>query len=171
MLKTIAILLLSGLGLSSCSSTANKTKSNSEEKMNGFETQSSKPQITELPKKVATVNFAFDSAKLSEEEMSHIRHTVEVMKLSPPKSVIVVLGHTDQIGTPEYNRKLGLERAQRVKKALISYGLKPETIVARSKGESMPIVNAKSWSQRSVNRRATIKMANSEDFFQNISMK
>lgn len=57
--------------------------------------------------------------------------------------VITVEGHTDRIGTPEYNQSLSLQRADAVKTYLVSNGkLDAGSITAVGKSESQPITKA-----------------------------
>ena len=53
---------------------------------------------------------------------------------------IDVVGHTDRLGSDEYNYRLGQRRATTVKNYLQTLGVK-ERIVATSKGETQPKVN------------------------------
>jgi outer membrane protein OmpA-like peptidoglycan-associated protein len=73
-----------------------------------------------------------------------------------PASVVMVTGHTDFIGTPEYNMKLGLERAQVVKKFLESKGIPPEKMEAVSAGEEQPFEGKVTSYGRAKNRRTEV---------------
>jgi OOP family OmpA-OmpF porin len=54
--------------------------------------------------------------------------------------VITVEGHTDRIGTPEYNQTLSLQRADAVKTYLVTNGkLNAGSITAVGKSESQPV--------------------------------
>ncbi|MCS6965845.1 MAG: OmpA family protein [Candidatus Kapabacteria bacterium] len=70
---------------------------------------------------------------------------------------VEVRGHTDQTGVERLNRRLGQERAEWVRRLLISYGVSPLRIVARSYGSSRPLWNPElyEWHRRE-NRRVEI---------------
>lgn len=75
-----------------------------------------------------------------------------------PDAKITITGHTDYIGSVEYNYNLGLQRAERVKQLLIKKGIAPERIVVLSKGEEQPIANNGSAGGRAKNRRVEINI-------------
>ena len=74
---------------------------------------------------------------------------VELQKIFPeiaahPAPEIVVIGHTDRVGTVPYNDALSLRRAERVRNDLVQYlrqvGIAPERITVAGRGEREPIV-------------------------------
>ena len=73
-----------------------------------------------------------------------------------PEAVLSITGHTDFIGTPEYNQALGLERAQIIQKYLVSKSFPPERMVVTSRGEEQPIANHITSEGRAKNRRTEI---------------
>lgn len=73
-----------------------------------------------------------------------------------PEAVLSVTGHTDFIGTPEYNQALGLERAQIIRKYLEGKGIPPERMVADSRGEEQPVGDQITSEGRAKNRRTEI---------------
>lgn len=52
---------------------------------------------------------------------------------------IVLIGHTDSMGTDEYNQLLGLRRATFVAQQLIARGVPKKLIVIESRGRTMPV--------------------------------
>ncbi len=75
-----------------------------------------------------------------------------------PASVLSVTGHSDLVGTPEYNHDLGLQRAQNVAKYLESMGIGAGKMVIESKGETEPIADYLTAEGRSKNRRTEISI-------------
>ena len=77
-----------------------------------------------------------------------------------PQSMIQVTGHSDLVGTDEFNFELGLKRAQIVGKYLESQGISPERMKAESMGEKAPREDYLTEEGRAKNRRTevTIKM-------------
>ena len=73
-----------------------------------------------------------------------------------PGSMITITGHTDNIGTAEYNQALGLKRAQSVQKYLESKGIDADKMITDSKGKDQPIADQTTEEGRAKNRRAVI---------------
>jgi OOP family OmpA-OmpF porin len=68
------------------------------------------------------------------------------------------MGHTDFIGTDEYNMKLGLVRAKIVQKYLEEKGIPANKIIPGSKGEEQPIADHITSAGRAKNRRTEISI-------------
>ena len=81
------------------------------------------------------VQFAYDSYKVENipQKLSSIKNS-EI-------SSIKIDGHTDSVGSDEYNFALGLKRANTVKNILVSQGIESEKLSIVSYGESSPISN------------------------------
>jgi outer membrane protein OmpA-like peptidoglycan-associated protein len=73
-----------------------------------------------------------------------------------PETMLTVTGHADFIGTPEYNLKLGMQRAENVKKFLVSKGIPPEKMITDSKGEQEPVASQITHEGRAMNRRTVV---------------
>jgi outer membrane protein OmpA-like peptidoglycan-associated protein len=73
-----------------------------------------------------------------------------------PQTMITVTGHTDFIGTPEYNVLLGMARAENVKKFLENKGIPSKNIIANSKGEREPVASQLTHEGREKNRRTVV---------------
>jgi outer membrane protein OmpA-like peptidoglycan-associated protein len=73
-------------------------------------------------------------------------------------SMLYVTGHTDLVGTDEFNQALGLKRAQVVAKFLESQGIPTGKIVSESKGESQPAADYLTEEGRAKNRRTEISI-------------
>jgi len=69
---------------------------------------------------------------------------------------ISVVGHTDRVGTREYNHKLGLERAHLIRNRLVRLGVREEHIEADSHGEDNPLVKTVDEVQEARNRRVEV---------------
>jgi OOP family OmpA-OmpF porin len=72
--------------------------------------------------------------------------------------VAIVIGHTDSVGTEEYNLKLGTRRAAAVKAYLISKGVPATRIYTDSKGEKQPVASNATAEGRAKNRRVEIEV-------------
>lgn len=111
----------------------------------------------------ATVLFAFDSAELRMEAERELNEAVEV--LSPRDDVILieVAGHTDSIGTEEYNQDLSERRAQAVADYLTARGIERDRLQVVGYGESRPRVPNDSPENRQLNRRVVLSVLDRRD--------
>ena len=71
-----------------------------------------------------------------------------------------ITGHTDAIGSDEYNQALGLRRAQSAQHFFEIKGLPANKIIIESKGEKEPADNNNTTSGKANNRRTTITIKN-----------
>ncbi len=69
---------------------------------------------------------------------------------------LVIEGHTDSVGTTEYNQRLSGARAEAVRAYLVSRGVPVEQIVAVAKGEADPVAPNTTPEGRANNRRVEI---------------
>jgi hypothetical protein len=105
---------------------------------------------------VAYANFFdFDKAIVKSQYLPHLANAAEVLKNNPGLK-LDIQGHTDYIGTEEYNSKLGLRRAEAVKSVLVGNGVSADRLSIASFGESQPIADNRSAHGRSLNRRVEI---------------
>ena len=70
-----------------------------------------------------------------------------------PDLLLEVEGHTDSIGSDEYNQKLSEKRAGSVQAYLVNAGVSPDKVVPRGLGKSDPIADNKTAAGRKLNRR------------------
>jgi len=68
-----------------------------------------------------------------------------------PKTIITIVGHTDNIGAPEKNNLLGLKRANNAKKFIVEkFDINPNSIKTTSAGEQFPISDEQHRNRRVV---------------------
>jgi OOP family OmpA-OmpF porin len=116
------------------------------------------PKIVEVEKFVfPAVAFRFDSAELTELGKGQVYLAAQRLKEKPELTVLIE-GHTDSVGTDEYNQKLGLRRAQTVIKELSSQGIAAGRMSASSFGETAPVINQDTDWARAVNRRVEFQV-------------
>ena len=72
--------------------------------------------------------------------------------------VVIVVGHTDSVGTEAYNQKLSERRANAVKAFLVSKGIAKDRIYSEGKGETQPVASNKTKQGRAMNRRVVIEV-------------
>ncbi len=71
---------------------------------------------------------------------------------------IEIIGHTDSLGTDEYNQRLSVARADRVAEQLIVVGLDQTLIAHSGQGESQPVADNGTELGRAENRRIEIRI-------------
>ncbi|HVL68086.1 MAG TPA: OmpA family protein [Vicinamibacterales bacterium] len=104
-------------------------------------------------------NFRFGKATMPEETKAEIDQLVEQLKAEPNGGFIEIEGHTDSTGPKELNYKLGLERAENVKRYLYEQHQVPlHKINVISYGEDKPIAPNKTRDGRAQNRRVVIRV-------------
>lgn len=101
--------------------------------------------------------FDFDKYNLKPEGKAKLDDLVEKTK-AINLEVIIAVGHTDSIGTAEYNQKLSERRANTVKEYLVSKGIEKNRIYTEGKGEKDPIATNSTAEGRAKNRRVEIEV-------------
>jgi outer membrane protein OmpA-like peptidoglycan-associated protein len=100
--------------------------------------------------------FAFDSAAMTQETRRQIDRVVDGIK-DVNDTLLVVVGHTDSMGSEEYNFELGQKRAICVARYLIGRkGMEPLRVTAVSYGARAPLADNTTLEGRRKNRRIEI---------------
>jgi outer membrane protein OmpA-like peptidoglycan-associated protein len=99
--------------------------------------------------------FDFNSFALRNVSQPELQAMADLIKRSKSPHVEIV-GHTDDIGSNSYNKRLGQLRADAVCKALIQLGVNPNVLKPISKGEQVPLFPNDSDFNRSLNRRVEL---------------
>lgn len=100
--------------------------------------------------------FEFDSADLKAESLAVLDQVVEYLRSNPGVSM-EIQGHTDNVGTAEYNLRLSSRRAQTVRDYLMNKGIPPERLEVQGLGLSSPLVPNDTEENRARNRRVEFK--------------
>ncbi len=103
------------------------------------------------------VFFDFNSATLKPESYAELNRLAAVLK-QYPGIVVEISGHTDNVGSYQYNLKLSQKRAEAVVEYLIAQGVPPESLVAKGYGPSKPIAPNDTEEGRALNRRVEAKV-------------
>ncbi len=101
---------------------------------------------------VRPIFFDFDKADIKPESYPVIDEIADQM-LSRPKLRLEIQGHTDNIGTVEYNQRLSERRAKAVYDALVERGVDPKRLRWRGFGMTQPIAPNDTEEGRAKNRR------------------
>lgn len=105
---------------------------------------------------IPPVFFDFDKDYLKATSIPVMLKVVEMIKKNPQIKKIVVNGHTDSIGSDEYNLFLGIRRARFVKEFLSKYNIK--LYLVGSYGEKVPYTSNKTKDGRAQNRRVEFEI-------------
>ena len=103
--------------------------------------------------KLEGITFRFDKSDIIPEPNPILDMAVDIIKSCTMTKKIEIDGHTDWIGSDAYNMKLGMRRAESVKKYLVDHGVPETELVTKSFGESKPITTNETTEGRAMNRR------------------
>ncbi|MBV8272726.1 MAG: OmpA family protein [Cupriavidus sp.] len=101
------------------------------------------------------VLFGFDEDMVSAEQQITLTRVARTLR-SAGIDALRVDGHTDAIGTLEYNQQLSLRRAQAVARVLLACGFMPDHLDIRGFGKTRPIADNRTAAGRAENRRVAI---------------
>jgi OOP family OmpA-OmpF porin len=101
------------------------------------------------------INFDFNKADIKPDSQPIINEVVKLLKSNPGLN-LKVEGHTDDVGTPDYNKSLSDARAKSVVGALRAQGIADKRLDAIGYGEDKPIADNGSDAGRAQNRRVEL---------------
>ncbi len=118
-------------------------------------------QVIETGKsyKLNDIYYTFDSDTLTKESELVIDEFIEFLN-KYPHLVVSIHGHTDNIGTPEYNLTLSENRAKSVYDYLISQGIDASRLSFKGFGETIPVDSNYTAQGRAKNRRTEFVIIN-----------
>jgi outer membrane protein OmpA-like peptidoglycan-associated protein len=109
---------------------------------------------------VYTVYFDEDQTNPRLGAISNLETVAEALKASPRDRKLLVAGHTDDTGRPDYNDKLALARAQSVAAYLAGRGISTDRIQIQSFSASKPVATNRTAAGRQLNRRTEVSLIN-----------
>ena len=122
---------------------------------------------SEAPKEITIVlderslNFDFDKSNIKPQYYDLLKNIKEFVEQNNYEMTIV--GHTDSIGSNQYNFGLSRRRAESVKAKLLEFGLAEDRIVGiEAMGEEQPIATNATKEGRAQNRRVEFKLVQRE---------
>ena len=107
------------------------------------------------------LKFEFDKAELSAKDRELLSRIAGIL-VTAKDYTISVNGHTDDVGSAEYNQRLSERRAQAVRDYLVEAGLPAEILSVTGHGKSLPLVRGTSDAARAKNRRVELAIANTQ---------
>lgn len=103
------------------------------------------------------VNFDFNKRQLNALGKAKAHSVAETLKQHGAVKV-VLQGHADSRGSEEYNKKLGMDRAEAVRKELVVLGVAADRLSTVSFGETKPLFTEKEEWAYAANRRVEVHM-------------
>lgn len=104
-------------------------------------------------------NFRFGSADLPDEAKARLDELVNQLKANPQNVYIEIEGHTDNVGSAGLNERIGMERAETVKRYLYeTHQLPLHKMNVISYGEDKPVAPNNTRAGRAQNRRVVVKV-------------
>jgi outer membrane protein OmpA-like peptidoglycan-associated protein len=104
-------------------------------------------------------NFKFGQAALPDEAKSRLDQVVTSLKTDPKNVFIEIEGHTDNVGGKDLNERLGMERAESVKRYIYeAHQIPLHKINVISYGEDKPVAPNNTRNGRAMNRRVVVKV-------------
>lgn len=101
--------------------------------------------------------FDFDKATLRPESKAELERVYELLSQNPRMKVRIA-GHTDSMGSDEYNQRLSENRAKAVYEYLVSRGISADRLSYIGYGESKPIDTNDTEEGRQNNRRVELEI-------------
>ena len=103
--------------------------------------------------------FKFGKTELPDEAKAAIDQLVTQIKADPKGAYFEIEGHTDNVGDPKTNERIGAERAETVKRYLYeTHQIPLHRMNVISYGETKPVTDNKTRDHRAENRRVVIRV-------------
>ena len=106
------------------------------------------------------IQFASGSGAILPKSEQLVDEMARALKEHPEFKKVEIQGHTDSTGDDFFNLKLGQERADSVKRALVKRGVAPVRLSPKGYGEGIPIAPNETPAGRAKNRRVEFVMVN-----------
>ncbi|MHB1399931.1 MAG: OmpA family protein [Trichloromonadaceae bacterium] len=102
------------------------------------------------------IKFDFDKSDIKPAFQGELKKAADFIAKYPGNKILVA-GHTDSMGTDDYNQKLSERRANAVREYLIAkHGVPADKMVARGYGESQPVADNGTAEGQTKNRRVEV---------------
>lgn len=111
--------------------------------------------------------FPTNSSDMLSAGRDNLRQLAQSLQRYPGTEVLIV-GHTDNVGTDSYNMTLSQRRADSAKSYLVSMGIPADRIRTAGRGEVEPIASNETEAGRQQNRRVEVAIFASDQYRQQI---
>ena len=101
--------------------------------------------------------FDTNSAVVKKKYLPFLQQNAMVLNANP-HLVVELAGHTDSRASEKYNLKLGLRRAEAIKKVLVRYGVSADRLLIKSYGEGQPVADNTTAAGMAKNRRVEVNI-------------
>jgi len=101
---------------------------------------------------INNIFFDFDKSELKNESFPELQRLITFLRINI-NSKIIIEGHSDNVGTKEYNKKLSFDRASSVSNYLKKNGIEVNRIKVIGYGSTRPLKDNDDEDSRSKNRR------------------
>jgi outer membrane protein OmpA-like peptidoglycan-associated protein len=105
------------------------------------------------------IQFTYAKAGLLASSYSVLNEVVEILKQNSELQLSIE-GHSSTDGNYDVNMRLSQQRADNVKKYLISKGISPSRLTSKGFGPNKPLNEGKTESEKALNRRVELKLSN-----------
>ena len=112
------------------------------------------------------LHFDFNKYNIRPESLPKVIRFADYLKSHPGTHVLIV-GHTDSIGSRAYNQWLSEMRANSVLKKLVELGVSPARLSAIGRGEDEPVASNATPEGRALNRRIEAKLTYDDPSYRN----
>ena len=136
-------------------------------RINALELKNLEIKDTEAPKEMTVVlderalNFDFDKSNVKPQYYELLNNLKDFIEQNNYE--VTIVGHTDSVGSNQYNFGLSRRRAESVKTKLLEFGLAEERVVGiEARGEEQPIATNDTSEGRAQNRRVEFKLVQRE---------
>lgn len=114
--------------------------------------------------------FDFDSVALRENAEENLSEFANSMREFPETDILIV-GHTDSIGSESYNQRLSERRAQSAGNYLVEQGLEWDRLRLEGRGESEAVASNETEEGRQQNRRVEVAIYADEEYREEVQQK
>ena len=110
-----------------------------------------------LPDSIPMIYFEQGSYELRSDSQGVLRQVVEYLKVHPT-NILMITGHTDNVGNPQVNQTLSMYRARATANFLVRYGITENRLIKDGIGSSQPLMPNTTETNRVLNRRVSLKL-------------
>ncbi len=114
-------------------------------------------EVTYLVNFIATVYFKADSSALQLKDLETLDKVVEMLDENP-RYLAHVEGHTNNLPSDDYAKKLSMARADATMAYLITKGVDPQRLTRMALGKKQVVTKEKDHTHRKLNQRVEVKL-------------